>query len=187
MTKYILHGGGTNLPLKGNKEFYKTIVSGSKGPVKLLLVYYSRAKDEWPKLFEKDKENFSAQNVEKQVELSIADPDLNIFREQLKNTDAIYVRGGNTFQLLEKIKQVPEFVELIKNKVYSGSSAGMYLVCKYFYENDFDKIGEGLGIFPVKAFAHWKGEEDILKRLKETGEDLPIYKLAEGETIILEK
>ena len=174
------------MPLEGNNLFYRSVVSDLHEPVKLLLVYYSRENQEVPKLFAQDKENFSLKSVGKKVQLSIADFDPTVFREQIKDADALYVRGGNTFKLIDTVKQVVDFIDLLEGKVYSGSSAGMYLVCRYFYENDFNKIGEGLGVFQVKGLAHWKDQQDILNKLKAEGEDLPILKLAEGEYKIFE-
>ena len=187
MTKFILHGGGANVPLEGNKRFFQEIVSEFSEKGSVLLVYFAREKDKWPEFYKEAEKTFN-EIREKEVILEIANSNASKFREQIKSNDAIYVRDGNTFKLLESISQVPDFTDLIKDKIYAGSSAGMYMVSKYFYENDFDRIGEGLGILPIKAFAHWEeSKQEALKRLQETGEDLETIKLAEGEYVVKEQ
>ena len=48
-------------------------------------------------------------------------------KEKLEHTDLVYVDGGNTFYLLEQMKKSGFYehaTELLKNKIYIGSSAG---------------------------------------------------------------
>lgn len=186
MTKFILHGGGVNVPSEDNKRFFAAIASGLKENDIVLLIYFSRNENDWPKFLEADKQNFVANG--KRLGLVVADPDPEKLRAQIQKSKAIYVRGGDTFKLLEKIKLLPEFSELIKGKIYAGSSAGTYIVCKYFYENDHDRGGEGLGILPYQALAHWSEDKaDKLEKLIMIGGDLPVLKLREGEHTVIEQ
>lgn len=186
-TKYILHGGATRAPLESNKQFFREALIGSKGMVKILAVYFAREEKDYAWMFEQELENFKFNSPEKQVEMEIASADFSIFKKQLAEADVIYVRGGSTFKLVEKIKQLPEFANLIKGKIYVGSSAGAYLVAKYYYENEKELVGEGLGILPIKIVAHWSENMiNIFEKLKMAGEDLPIYTLAEGEYVVIE-
>jgi len=188
MTKYILHGGATRAPLDGNKRFFREALVGQKNKVKILAVYFAREQKDYDWMFDLEQDNFKSNSPEKDIEIEIASSNMAVFREQLKQADVIYVRGGDTFRLIDKIKQLPEFAELISGKIYAGSSAGVYLVAKYYYENDRDVIAEGLGILPIKAIAHWSEDKiDILKKLKNVEpEDMPIYKLMEGEFVVIE-
>ncbi|MBI2355820.1 MAG: Type 1 glutamine amidotransferase-like domain-containing protein [Candidatus Doudnabacteria bacterium] len=188
MTKYILHGGATRKPVESNKQFFREILARLPQKVKVLLVYFAREENEYEIKFEDDKHNFHSNSPDKIIDIEIANSDLEILRRQIANSDVIYVRGGNTQPLLEKMKQLPDFADLIKDKVYAGSSAGMYLVSKYYYSNDRKRIEHGLGILPIKVFAHWdESKLDKLKQLENFGEDLPIYKLAEGEYTVIEQ
>ena len=187
MTKFILHGGATKKTVPGNQQFFREIISGFNGKVKLLLIYFARKNEEWPRLLADDQKNFQRDLIGGEINLELADADPVIFEKQLEKTDAIYVRGGDTEQLLEKIKTVSNFSELIKNKIYAGSSAGAYLVAKYYYSNEKNGIGEGLGILPIKVFAHWSNDQkEALAKLKSVGGDLPIYKIPETEYVVLE-
>jgi len=188
MTKFILHGGATGKPVASNKKFFKESLAGLGKKAKVLIVYYARKKKDYPWMFEQDINNFKLNSPLKDIKLEIADSKPQEFKKQLQLADVIYARGGNTLPLLKKIKQLPDFVKLIKNKVYAGSSAGMYLVSKYYWSTDRKKIEQGLGILPIKSFAHWdKSNQAQLLKLKNFKENLPIYKVPEGKFIVIKK
>jgi peptidase E len=181
MTKFILHGGATNLPVESNKKFFQESVPDFDRKIRILIVYFARKIEDYPWMFEQDVDNFKMNSPKKDLELEIADANPEKFRQQIKSADVLYVRGGNTLPLIEKLKEIPDFGELINGKIYAGSSAGMYAVSKYYYSNDGKPIEEGLGILQIKALAHWHDNiTDILENLKNFGEDLPIYKVKEG-------
>jgi peptidase E len=184
--KYILHGGVTSDEslLADNKKFFHEMIKDFVNP-KILIVYFARKKEEYPQMLKDDTEIFQQSSPGKKIEIQIAEAET--FEEQARQADIIYVRGGDTTKLIELIKTISNFVEAIKGKVYGGSSAGAYLVSKYYYSNNADEVMQGLGILPIKVFCHWQGSlEDKLKKLASTGEDMPIYKLAEGQFVILE-
>lgn len=188
MTKFLIHGGATGLPVDSNKQFFKQAIPDLDRTIKVLIVYFSRKKEDYDWMFEQDIKNFKSNSPDKKLELEIAEDDKNKFIEQIKKSDVIYVRGGDTIKLLDKIKQISSFGELLKDKVYAGSSAGMYLVAKYFYNNDGKRIREGLGVLPIKAFAHWdETKQDIVDQLDAYKEKLPIYKVREGEFVVIEQ
>jgi len=187
MTKFLLHGGATNKPIQTNKNFFHEAVAGLKGKIKVLIVYFARKKEDYPWMFEQDKNNFLLNSPGKDIEFEIADFNPKTFKKQIKNSEVIYVRGGNTLPLIKQITRLPDFADLLKDKVYAGSSAGMYLIAKYYWSTDREKVESGLGILQIKAFAHWdeSKQEDLLK-LKNFNGDLPIYKVPEGEYIVIE-
>jgi len=184
--KFILHGGALNRPLENNKIFFKTVADNLKQGDKILLVMYARDEKDWPKFLELANQNYEPYN--KNFEILIADKNPEIFAQQIKACAAINVVGGNTFKLVSQIQKTPDFAQLIKGKLYAGSSAGAYKVCKYFYENDQDRLGEGLGILQIKCFAHWdESKQALVEKLDGFGQKLPIYKIAEGEFKIIEQ
>ena len=78
--------------------------------------------------------------------------------------------------------------KLITAKVYAGSSAGMYLVSKYYWSTDRKRVEQGLGILPIKAFAHWAlNKKNYLMKLRKYKENLPIYKVPETKFIVIKK
>ena len=188
MNKYILHGGMTGKPVRSNKDFFKEIIKGLGPKIKVLIIYFAREKKDYKWMFEQDKQNFQKNSPRKKIQFEIADKDSTIFKKQITKADAIYVRGGNTLPLLRQIKRTPDFAKLITAKVYAGSSAGMYLVSKYYWSTDRKRVEQGLGILPIKAFAHWAlNKKNYLMKLRKYKENLPIYKVPETKFIVIKK
>lgn len=179
MTKFILHGGETSVENENNRNFFKEIVKDLSRP-HILIVYYARDKSDWPELLNGDAQRFKKANAEAIIEL--ADEDIHTAIKQILTADVIYVRGGKTLKLYNKLKEIDSLKEVIKNKVVVGSSAGAFVLSKYFYSNDLKQMYEGLGILPVKVIAHYSKElESVYNKLIRFKEDLPIYSLRETE------
>ncbi len=183
MTKFIFHGGATRKPTEGNRKFFAEMAKGLSEPVRILLVYFAREEKEWAELSENDKQNFHNASPTIKMEFSLANSDN--FIDQVKNADVIYVRGGVTPRLQEVLKKFPNLLELLDEKVYGGSSAGMNVLARYFYSFNFNEIREGLGLLPIKTFPHYDDtKHGKLQQLKDYKEDLPTYTIKEGEYFI---
>ena len=76
---------------------------------------------------------------------------------------------------------------MFNGKVVGGSSAGAYVLSKYYYSNTEDKVEEGTGAVPVKVTAHYSEKSKALEKLKMYGENLKIYLLRDTEYIVIEK
>ncbi len=187
MTKFILVGGYPLRALDGGKAFAEELVKGFGESVKVLECLFARPCDSWVKAFNEDKEFFTTILPNNTLEFQMALPEQ--FREQVKWADAIYIRGGASDAiLLELQKQSEGWIEELSGKTLAGSSAGAHAVSKYYYGLDDLKIGEGLGLLPVKVIVHyrsdynapninWNKAEQELKNYKE---DLEIITLPEG-------
>ncbi|MFA5127493.1 MAG: Type 1 glutamine amidotransferase-like domain-containing protein [Patescibacteria group bacterium] len=188
MTKYILHGGETSRPTSDNKQFFIGITSDLNNKATILCVYFARTKEKWPAMLEQDKINFSSASRQKNLNVTMADDELNNFAEQIKQADVIYLRGGDTDTLKIILNKMKNLDELWRGKIVAASSAGVYVLSKYYYSNSKDNIGDGLGILPIKSICHYKEEKsDKLERLKKHGEDLPVYAIPEEKFFIVEK
>ena len=67
----------------------------------------------------------------------------------------------------------------------AGSSAGAYVLSRY-YMSSKGEMGEGLGILPIKTFAHYdKGRKDELNKLDAFGDKLTTYPLGEMKFVII--
>ncbi len=185
MTKYILHGGNTHTKSEDNKKFFQEIVKDLSPPVNLLIVYFSREENKWPELLKDDKKNFTSANPNKKINFILASKDKQTFIKQVKEANVIYMRGGETIMLIGALKNIKNLKELFKGKVVAGSSAGAYVLSKYYVDSRND-MGEGLGILPIKTFAHYNGNrKEELNRLEKHGEKLPTYALAEGKFVVI--
>ncbi|MDA2935965.1 peptidase E [Patescibacteria group bacterium AH-259-L05] len=114
-------------------------------------------------------------------EIDIEGKDEKELYEVLKNKDAVYVDGGNTFYLLKYVRE-SGFDKVIKDLVengivYIGSSAGAYIVCPTIemsrWELPGKKIKDNYGVIDLSALnlvpfivkAHYRPEwKNVLKK-----------------------
>ena len=178
MTKFILHGGNTSTLNSSNNDFFVEIIKDVPNKGRILIVYFSRKEEEYHDLFKQDEVNFLSNAENKELELVIAKKEQ--FINQLKEADAIYIRGGDTFKLLEVLKH-SDFIKNIGGKIVAGSSAGAYVLSRYFFSRNTNDIHKGLGFLPIKIICHYEGEQGIIDRLKEFGDDLEIVSLRDYE------
>ena len=152
---------------------------------KILLVFFAGEPERYPDMLKEAKEFFKLSIPEKEAVLEVATMDK--FNKQVQEADIINVTGGSTLWLVREIQKIPDFMKTIQGRVYAGSSAGMNVLAKYYYSDTYDSVNPGAGFLPIKTFPHWiQDRQNKLDELKNTGEDLPVYKLSEGEFITLE-
>ncbi len=186
--KYILVGGYPWKAPDEGKSFWLEMAKGFKEPIKVLECLFARPKESWQKAFEEDENNVAKHLKDKEVILEMANEEN--FSEQVKGSDAIYIRGGNEEKYtLEILKKNKDWIKNLSGKVLAGTSAGADLMSKYYYNLDTLQICEGLGILPIKVIVHWQSDynapnidwDKAYQELKNYKEDLPIVTLREGE------
>lgn len=184
MTKFILHGGNTRDFNEYNDSFFREMTAESTGKIKILLNYFSRENNEVAQCAEQDKKRILQHSVNKNVDFDIAAP--NSMARQLETADVLYIRGGDTEKLVNIMKTIPRFHELLEHKVVAGSSAGVYVLAKYYWENDTDVLGEGLGILNLKARCHYQlQDKEIINKLLDHKERLPLLTLPNYKWVVL--
>lgn len=184
MTKYILHGGNTREINADNNSFFREITLGTTGNTLVLLNYFAREDDEIKTCAEQDKKRFLENSENKNLAFEIAQKEN--FIEQLSNADIMYIRGGETSKLIKEMSPIKDIKKLFENKTIAGSSAGVYVLSKYYWENDTDIFAKGLGIFNFKALCHYEPERNhIVKKLMQYGEPLPLLTLANYKWVVL--
>jgi len=190
MTKYILAGGYIHKAPDGGRAFFEELVRGfgDKGPVKILNCLFARDEDSWASKLEENREVFS--KYIDNFELILANPEK--FVEQVKAADIIFLQGGYTKPLVDKLRENGDWIKYLDGKTVAGSSAGGDAIAKYYSVLKTSRVGDGLGLLPIKFIPHWKSDysddevrdidwEAELIKMKGYREDLPIYTLAEGE------
>lgn len=195
MIKYILVGGYVHKAKDEGKAFCEELIKGiNKKPVKILDCMFARKKEDWQESIDRDNIFFS--KFIKDFELELADPDK--FIQQVKNSDVIYLRGGYTSPLMESLSKDMNWIKELDGKVLAGTSAGADVIAKYYTVLKTHRVGDGLGLLPVKFIPHWKSDysddevrdinwDEELEKLKSYKEDLPMYTLTEGEFVVFEK
>lgn len=188
MTKYILHGGETKVENESNKKFFFECTNLPQTSVKILCIYFAKVVGPVAEAFEFAKKKFrEAAAPGKEFTFVLADENLEILRKQIQDADVVYIHGGDTNVLKEKLRPLTDFAELIAGKTVAGSSAGAYVLSRYYYSNSKRVICEGFGMLPLKVFAHWSEEKQEERGLlEEFGEELPVYLLPVTEFVVIE-
>lgn len=152
-TKYILHGGFTPHLKQENDAFFSKILEGTPQELKILLVYF--ATDNGEKYFPEDIEQFRKNGMDKKLQFEMADE--SRFEQQIITSDVVYLHGGRSRKILDKMRKFANFPELIKGKVVAADSAGANALSTYFYSRQVG-VCEGLGILPIKFIPHFVEE-----------------------------
>ena len=186
MTKYILHGGNTTIKNDLNRQFFAEIVKDLPEGATVLLVYFARKEEEYERLRDQDIGNFTEHSGRNDLVFDVSEKES--FIDQVKKAGAVYIRGGEPIQLIETLKKYPDFTEIIKTKkVVAGSSAGAYALSMYANSSTKKKTLRGLGIIPVRTFAHFDGDQSIIDELNKYPNDLELILLRDYEyTIIMQ-
>jgi peptidase E len=186
MTKYILHGGSSNVDHPDNDSFFREMTAGTKGKTSILLNYFSRKQDEVEKCAEQDKARFlrTSENQDIVFEVAVREN----FVDQLGRADVMYMRGGQTKKLVDALSGIQNIEQLFEGKIIGGSSAGVYVLAKYYWENDINELGSGLGIFSFKAFCHYTADQSgKLENLLGHGEKLPLLTIPDYKWLVFFK
>jgi peptidase E len=197
MTKYILNSGGIRKDEEKAKKFFAEVVHGLGSRPKILLCMFAVPREDWSEKYAKFTErelNFFPQGVD--PIFSIAYP--KTFAEQVKDTDIVYMFGGDTHLALFWLKQlnVPEVWE---GKVVAASSATSMALSSYAWSCDWREPFAGLGIVPGVFIAHYGSDFGALdmrgpidwnvakKEVEALHLNVPIHAVNEGDYIIFEQ
>lgn len=186
MIKYILHGGAAKHINPDNNSFFAEMTKGTKGKTHILLNYFSRQDEEVEQCATRDKQRFLENSQNKELEFEVAIPEK--ITEQLQRADIMWMLGGETAKLVEKMKTIPNLEQLFQGKVIGGSSAGVYVLAKHYWENDNNQLGDGLGLFDWKAYCHYKAEDkDKVLELMNYADNLPVLCLPNYKWFVIFK
>lgn len=193
MTKFILLGGFPQKADDGGKAFYEELVKGFQEPIKVLFCMFARPEGAWQKTFIEDQAIFAQHLPNKKLTLKMASPEK--FLDQIRWANVIYFRGGITERLLEELKKQVGWEKIIQEKTIAGTSAGANVLAEYYAALDRPEAEKGLGLLPVKVIVHYRSDynapnidwDKSYEQLKNTGEELPILALREGQFEIIER
>ncbi len=198
MTKYVVNSGGARKYPEKAKGFFAEIFKGLGQKPRLLLCYFAQPREDWEQAFTQDKESFPSvfpDGVQPLIEMALP----NIFKEQIKNCDVVYMKGGDDHLIQYWLKQF-DIPAIWDGKVVVTNSASSNALSKHFWTCDWRQNMDGLGILPIKFLPHYKsayGDADSrgpidwekgYKELESYGDtSLFIYALEEGDFVVIEK
>ena len=158
-TKYILHGGSAHTIGVENDPFYAEILKDTPDNLKILLVYFANDPERNEERKKGNIEQFNRVKSDKRLEFEIADEE--IFFDQIKNSDVIYIRGGSTPVLMKALSKFENLEKAFEGKIVSGESAGMNILAKYCYSKSGGGLTNGLGVLEVKTISHFDGANGL--------------------------
>ena len=190
-TKFILHGGYTSEENDLNQGYFAEMVKGVSDGGKILLVYFASKDEGVEEKYQKDSARLLSFAKDRTIH-PVRATDKN-FIEEVKSSDVIYLRGGDTQKLKTTLDKYPNFTEVIKGKVISGSSAGAYVLSKYYFTNSLNKVMEGYGCVPAKVVCHYQSKihpspenVDPVNAMEEHDNDLELILLKDYEWVVRE-
>ena len=174
MKKMLLASTSTIYGQKYLKYLHDEIKNLFSGCKKILFVPYAR-----PSGISHLEYTEKAKNVFKIINLEIIDYTNEDLRESLEKCDGIFVGGGNTFLLLNKLYQY-SLIDILKNKInsgipYLGTSAGSN-ICGMTIGTTNDmpivhvKSFEALGIIDFNINPHYLDPIDGFEHMGESRE-----------------
>lgn len=172
-TKYILHGGYTNEDNDLNRGYFAEMVNSVSEGGSILLVYFASEKDDIEQKYRKDATRLQSFSAGKQIKTTIA-TEYN-FISEIKDADVIYLRGGDTSKLKTTLDAYPDFLDSIKGKTVSGSSAGAYVLSTYYFSNSQNKVMRGYGCVRARVACHYKSTVHQVSRDTDPASELAKY------------
>lgn len=152
MTTYIL-AGGKDLRFEAYGErLAKEVYEYGPRPTRLLSCFFATPPEYW-NVKAKTWQPWFARYFGRDVEWSYAQP--NDFTAQLKETDVVYLHGGDNELLRGSLVRFPELQAHFDGKVVIASSAAANYLSQHFWRRCEQKIGRGKGIVPYSVMVHY--------------------------------
>jgi peptidase E len=169
MTTYILHGGKTSDTSSKNDPFFSEFTSNvEKGEVNILMCYWSRPKQNWHELFQRDSTKVIKQSS-KITNFHIVENPSDLFN-QLPSFDVLYVAGGDAEPIEKYYSNLTNLKNALENKVYIGSSMGAFLASTSYVlslsDQNEHEVHQEVGLLPFNCLCHWDTEVDKNQKLK---------------------
>ncbi len=136
-----------------------------------------------------DKKRFFQNSKNKNLIFEIADP--KTLKVQLQRSDVFYMRGGETAKLLKRLSSTKNLARLFEDKVVAGSSAGAYVLAKYYWnhgESALSEFSRGLGIVDFNILCHYGPERaDVVNKFTKFKKSLSVLVLPDYKWVVIYK
>ena len=167
-------------------------------PSEYKVAFIPTAAIKYERWLDDDRNKFEELGFKIQI-FDIKDKTEDEIRNKLSKVDIIFVSGGNTFYLLEKVKQsgFDKVLRELKNtdKIYIGSSAGSIIAgpniepIKSFDDPSAANLDsyDAIGLVDFVVLPHWGKEKYAAKQeavLKEFGKKYKLKPIKDGEMVV---
>lgn len=128
-------------------------------------MYFAEREEMVQLRIEQDKESFNKNKGLKYLEFRIAAEER--FIEDCNWADIIYLHGGRTAKLMDKLQKFTNIEQAFLNKTIAGDSAGVNVLAQFSYGKNSKEIKEGLKILPFKVVVHYvEGDHNPLENIE---------------------
>lgn len=148
-----------------------------------------------------DREDLAQMNY-KVIDIDISKENKQDILKKFKLVDSIFVAGGNSFYLLQQLKNkdvLKELTEFANNKIYIGSSAGACIVCPSIeYVQKLDDKSQApllndynaMNLVDFYILPHYKNKDKYTKLADEIEKEYNNYKfikLSNNQAIVVDR
>jgi peptidase E len=135
-----------------NDSYFRKLTEGlSDGDQVLFIGFARRNEQERNEIYERDKKYILDQA---QADVTCINATHDRIIDQIKQSKAVHITGGETPELIQDVVDYSDFVEGVKGKRVGGSSAGACLLSKFYFLNDQRGVLPGLGVLPIRIRVH---------------------------------
>jgi len=187
MTNFILNGGSTSMFMSDPNKV-ELLKDGHKisQSFKVMVIPFTKYPEFWEVDYQKSKDRFINAFPNNEVAIEMAKDSRTEFLSLFNESLIIVIPGGGEPSFIETLSKIinieKEFI--LDNKIVYANSAGVNVLAKYYYSNDRQTFGEGLGILPIKTICHYSEERlEKLQKLESYKEKLPIIALRETSAV----
>lgn len=199
MTTYILTGGNDRRSAgyteRLSEQAHKYL---SRPRLHILSCMFAAPREDWEMKFQ-ERSYWFRQVFGKDVHVEMAMPD--VFAEQLKAVDVVYIHGGDDVLLAHYMDAFPTVSKMFEGKVVIGSSAGANWLSRMYWTCDWRGVRQGSGITDLNIIPHYEsltyGKDDprgpinwqdsAAELRAAIGEHKEITLLREGELVVVER
>jgi len=180
-----------------DQKFLAEVVKDLGPKPRMLVVLFAQPREDWEAKFAQYQPEMKSR-VPRGVTLhfELAFPD--IFEEQIKRSDIVFIYGGDDHLVTYWLKQF-DLPKIWEGQVVATSSAGSDVLAAHYWTCDWRQCMDGLGIVSIKFLGHFRsdyGSTDSrgpvdwdagYAALAEYGDkNLPIHALEEGDFVVVE-
>lgn len=156
MKRLILVGGRPWLAPDKGKHFTEVLFRYFSKEVKLAFCIFAQPETDWDETRKINLDMFEAHKGDRALQHQTMT--VENFAEVSAWADIVYLPGGSSSVLTEKIRACGDVAALWDGKLIAGASAGANLFCKGFMSLQERTYGKGLGWVQATCIPHWRSD-----------------------------
>lgn len=158
MKRLILMGGRPWFAEDGGKKFVETLFRYHPRQVKLAFCIFAQPESDWEETRAVNISMFDKFKGDRSIEYQTMTDDN--FADVSAWADIIYLPGGVTSVLSDRLASKGDLATVWDGKVIAGASAGANFMCEGYISLNQKTYGRGLGWVKATGIPHWRSDYD---------------------------